>query len=58
MSKILIVDDDREIASLIGDSYMMKGYETFIGIWRRDCIREVSNNLDLEMIILDIMMPK
>ena len=27
MSKILIVDDDREIASLIGDSLYDEGYE-------------------------------
>ena len=30
MSKILIVDDDREIASLIGDRLYDEGYETLL----------------------------
>ena len=32
MSKILIVDDDREIASLIGDSLYDEGYETLLAL--------------------------
>ena len=58
MSKILIVDDDREIASLIGDSLYDEGYETLLAYDGEVALEKVSNNLDLEMIILDIMMPK
>ena len=58
MSKILIVDDDREIASLIGDSLYDEGYETLLAYDGEIALEKVSNNLDLEMIILDIMMPK
>ena len=56
--KILIVDDDREIASLIGDSLYDEGYETLLAYDGEIALEKVSNNLDLEMIILDIMMPK
>ena len=58
MSKILIVDDDKEIASLIGDSLYDEGYETLLAYDGEIALEKVSNNLDLEMIILDIMMPK
>ena len=58
MSKILIVDDDKEIASLIGDSLYDEGYETLLAYDGEVALEKVSNNLDLEMIILDIMMPK
>ena len=56
--RILIVDDDREIASLIGDSLYDEGYETLLAYDGEIALEKVSNNLDLEMIILDIMMPK
>ena len=58
MSKILIVDDDKEIASLIGDSLYDEGYETLLAYDGEIALEKVSNNLDLEMIILDIMMTK
>lgn len=58
MSKILIVDDDKEIASLIGDSLYDEGYEILLAYDGEVALEKVSNNLDLEVIILDIMMPK
>lgn len=38
--------------------YMTLDSETLLAYQTEDCIKKVSNNLDLEMIILDIMMPK
>ena len=58
MSKILVVDDDKEIASLIGDCLYDEGYEVILAHDGLDAIDSININLDIEMIILDIMMPK
>ena len=58
MSKILVVDDDKEIASLIGDCLYDEGYEVILAHDGLDAIDSINRNLDIEMIILDIMMPK
>ena len=58
MSKILVVDDDKEIASLIGDCLYDEGYEVILAHDGLDVIDSINSNLDIEMIILDIMMPK
>ena len=58
MSKILVVDDDKEIASLIGDCLYDEGYEVILAHDGLDAIDSINSNLDIEMIILDIMMPK
>ena len=58
MTKILVVDDDKEIASLIGDCLYDEGYEVILAHDGLDAIDSINSNLDIEMIILDIMMPK
>lgn len=58
MSKILIVDDDIEIAMLIGDSLSDEGFDVILAHDGRQALDIIYNNLDLSMIILDIMMPK
>ena len=58
MSKILVVDDDKEIASLLGDCLYDEGYEVILAHDGLDAIDSINRNLDIEMIILDIMMPK
>ena len=58
MSKILVVDDDKEIASLIGDCLYDEGYEVILAHDGLDAIDSINRNLYIEMIILDIMMPK
>lgn len=58
MSKILVVDDDKEIASLIGDCLYDEGYEVLLAYDGERAIDIIYNNCDIEMIILDIMMPK
>lgn len=58
MSKILIVDDDKEIASLIGDSLIDEGFDVLLAYDGDKAIEIVENKEDLSMIILDIMMPK
>jgi DNA-binding response OmpR family regulator len=58
MSKILIVDDEQDIAELISDVLKDEGYETVIKNDGTSAIEEINNNADYDLILLDIMMPK
>ncbi len=58
MSKILVVDDDKEIASLIGDSLYDEGYEVLLAYDGEKALSIINKTDDLSMVILDIMMPK
>lgn len=55
MSKILIVDDDIEIAELLSDILVDAGFNTVIKNNAEDALEIISNDFDL--IILDIMLP-
>lgn len=56
MSKILIVDDEIDIAELISDTLVDEGYDTVICNNGEDAIKEISNN-SFDLILLDIMLP-
>ncbi len=56
MAKILIVDDEKDIAELISDVLIDEGYDTVIKNNGLDAISEVDNDT-FDLIILDIMMP-
>lgn len=59
MGKILIVDDEREIAELVSDALADEGFETVIrndGKSAYEYILEADK--DISLIILDIMMPE
>ena len=58
MSKILIVDDDKEIASLIGDAHCDEGFDTILAYDGENALEYIKKAKDLSMVILDIMMPK
>lgn len=55
MAKILIVDDETEIAELINDILKEEGYETDISNTAEDALIKINKNYDL--IILDVMLP-
>lgn len=57
MEKILIVDDEVEIAELISDALIDEGFETRICYNGEDAFDVISENKDISAIILDIMMP-
>lgn len=57
MQKILIADDDQEIAELISDSLMEEGFETKIADDGKMAFDELSLHRDYDLVILDIMMP-
>lgn len=56
MEKILIVDDENDIAELISDVLEDEGYLTTIKNNGKDGIKEIKEN-DYDLIILDVMMP-
>lgn len=56
MSKILIVDDEQDIAQLISDVLKDEGFDTVIKNDGYAAIEEVKNN-HFDLILLDIMMP-
>lgn len=56
MSKILIVDDEQDIAQLINDVLKDEGFDTVIKNDGYAAIEEVKNN-HFDLILLDIMMP-
>ena len=55
--KILIIDDDEIIHSMITDRLSIDGYEIFSAYNGRDGIEEIKKN-HFDMILLDIRMPK
>lgn len=58
MSKILIIDDDHAIASLVSDSLEDEGFETVICSDGNDAYEYVEAHAgDISLITLDIMMP-
>lgn len=58
MSKILIVDDDIDIAHLVSDSLEDEGFQTHICTNGEDAIEYVCKNTeDISLITLDIMLP-
>lgn len=56
MSKILIVDDDNEIAELLSDILVDAGFNTIIKNNAEDALKYI-NNENIDLIILDIMLP-
>lgn len=56
MEKILIVDDENDIAELISDILEDEGYPTTIKNSGNDAIAEIKEN-DYDLILLDVMMP-
>ncbi len=58
MEKILIVDDEIEIADLISDALTDEGFDTLTAYDGEKGFDIARNNPDISLIVLDIMMPK
>lgn len=58
MQKILVVDDDREIAALISDALADEGFATVLAYDGEEALQRVADQKEIALIILDIMMPK
>ena len=58
MGKILVVDDDRRINELMVDIFTMEGFDVLCAFDGEEAIEILDKVEDIDVIILDIMMPK
>ncbi len=58
MSKILIVDDEKKIRDVVREYAEFEGFEILEAEDGMDAVKKVSDNEDIDIIIMDIMMPK
>lgn len=58
MYKILVVDDDRRINELLEDIFTMEGFEVLRAFDGEEAIEILDNIDDIDLVVLDIMMPK
>lgn len=58
MEKILIVDDEKEIRDLVEIYLKGEGYETIKAGDGEEALKVLDDNKDIDLIILDVMMPK
>lgn len=58
MHKILVVDDDKRINELLDDIFTMEGFEVYRAFDGEEAIEILENVEGIEVVILDIMMPK
>lgn len=58
MTKILIVDDDREIVELLSIYCKNEGYEPLKAYNGVEALQMMKQHLDIQLMILDMMMPK
>ena len=56
--KVLIVDDELGIREVIKEYSINEGYSTLEAENGYDALKKLENNKDIDIIILDIMMPK
>ncbi|HBG3240747.1 TPA: response regulator, partial [Clostridioides difficile] len=55
-NKILVVDDEEGIITLLKDYFEMNGYEVYTAQSGKDSLKKISKNPDI--ILLDINMPE
>lgn len=58
MSKILIVDDEKKIRDVVREYAEFEGFKVLEAEDGMDAVKKVSDNEDINIIIMDIMMPK
>ena len=58
MHKILVVDDDRRINELLVDIFSMEGFDVMSAYDGEEAIEILDKVGDIDLIILDVMMPK
>lgn len=58
MTKILVADDDNEIAELLDIYIKNEGYESVIANDGHEALSKLHTNPDIALVILDIMMPE
>ena len=56
--KILVVDDEPLIRNVVKEYSKNEGYDVLEAIDGHDAIEKIEDNLDVDLIIMDIMMPR
>ena len=56
--KVLIVDDEKGIRDVVREYACVEGYQVFEAEDGEEAIKIISDNSDIDIVILDIMMPK
>ena len=56
--KILVVDDDKEIVELLSIYVKNEGYDVIKAYDGKEALSKITTNPDIDLMILDIMMPK
>ena len=56
--KILVVDDDKEIVELLSIYVKNEGYDVIKAYDGKEALSKIATNPDINLMILDIMMPK
>ncbi len=54
---IIIVDDEKEIADLVDVVLINEGYKTLKFYDSAEAYKEIQNNVDIDLAVLDVMMP-
>ena len=57
MRKILIAEDDEQINRLVCDYLSSEGFDTLSALNGLDAVRQVRENTDISLVILDLMLP-
>ena len=58
MARILIVDDEKKIRDVVREYAEFEGFDVSEAEDGMEAVKKVSENEDLSIIIMDIMMPK
>ncbi len=58
MMRVLIVDDDREIVELLNIYLKNEGYDVVKAYNGQQALNYIKNDEEIELVILDVMMPK
>ena len=54
--KILIVDDEKNIALVLKELFQAKGYEVWVAFTGKEALKHIGNE-DLDLVSLDIQIP-
>lgn len=55
---ILVVDDDIRINELLCDIFSVEGYDTISAFDGEQALRRLEKNKDIDLVVLDVMMPE
>ena len=58
MRKILIVDDEQEIITILEEFLGRKGYDVLTALGGNKAIESINSNIEIDLMVLDLKMPE